>query len=90
MNAKILNRTDHVVKTHEVCTPYNRKDDGTDKGANKAFDCLLRRKFNERCTSHSYTPDVSETVIADYKRRWHPEPDQTFKNIVHDEVTRDT
>ena len=90
MNAEILNRTNHVVKTHEVRSPENCKDDGADECAHKAFDCLLRRKLDERRTSHSYTPDVSETVIADYKRRWHPEPDETFEDIVHDEVTRDT
>ena len=43
--------------------------------------------MNRRILRH--TPDVREDVVTDNERGGYPEPDQTFENVVHDEVAAD-
>jgi len=82
-----VNGADHVIETHEVCSPKDGEDYSANKGTDKAFDRLLGRKLDKRRTAHGYTPYVSKAVVANNERGWHPEPDETFKDIIHDKVT---
>lgn len=45
-NAKIVDRADHVVESHEICTPDNGKDNRAEERAYKTFHCFFRRKLD--------------------------------------------
>lgn len=84
-----MHRANHVVKSHEVRSPDDTKDDGAEKGADEALKRLLWRKLDKWGTANCNAPKVGKDVIADNKRCRHPEPDKTFKNVVYDKMTAD-
>ena len=86
VHTKIVHWADHVVELAEVRAPQDGEYYGRNERANEAFDCLLRRELDERCASYGHTPDVREDVVANDKRRWHPEPDQALEDVVYDEM----
>ncbi len=36
----------------------------------------------------AHTPNVRKYIITDNERRRYPKPNQTFEDVVHDEVTK--
>jgi hypothetical protein len=81
-----VHRTDHVVKSAEECSPGDGKDNCAQKGTDETLNRLLWRELDERCTTHGDPTDVREDVVADNEACGDPEPDETLKNVVHDEV----
>ena len=45
-NAEIVDRADHVVEPHEVCTPNNGENNRAPKCAYKTFHCFFWRKLD--------------------------------------------
>lgn len=82
-----MNGTYHVIEPHEEGTPEKREYHGAEESTNEAFHSLLRRQFDKGCTSKCYTPNVCEDIIANDERRGNPEPNQSFKDVVDNEVT---
>lgn len=87
INAKILNGTCHIVEPHKVGSPDDGEDDSADESTNESFYSLFGRKLDERRSSNSDPPDVGKAIIANNERCWNPEPDETFKDVVHNKVT---
>ena len=83
---EVVHGADHVVEAHEVGAPEKAKDDGAEERSNESFHCLLGREFDEGCSSKGDAANISENVIADYQRRWHPEPYQPFQDVVDNEM----
>jgi hypothetical protein len=81
-----MNGADHIVELAAECAPHDGKNDRAEKCADEALDCLLWRELDEWCTTHSDTTEVREAVVADDEARRYKEPDETFENIVYDEV----
>ena len=86
-HAEIVHGADHVVEAHEVRPPKNTEDHRAEERSDETLDRLLGRQLDERCAADGYTPHVGEHIVADDERSRHPEPDETFKDVVHDEVT---
>jgi hypothetical protein len=81
-----MNGTYHVVELAAECAPYDGEDDRAQKCADEALDCLFWRELDEWRAAHGDTTDVREDVVADDEARGDEEPDETFENIVYDEV----
>lgn len=75
------------MEAHEDCTPTQRKHDSGQERSNKALHGFFGRQFDKRGTSDGATKNVGEDVVTDNEWSRHPEPDETFKNIIHDKVT---
>lgn len=82
-----MDGANHVVPPHEECSPDNTKDKCAPERANKSFNSLLWREGDQRGSAEELAPNVCEDVVADDERCWNPKPDQTFENVVDDEVT---
>ena len=85
-NAQVVHRADHILETHEIRAPQDTKDNSTPESADEAFDCFFWGEFDEGGVPESGPPDISEYVVANYDRRGDPEPNESFQNIVDDEV----
>jgi hypothetical protein len=81
-----MNRTDHIVELAAECAPHNGKDDRAQDRADESLHRLLWRELDEWCAAHGDTTDVREDVVANDEARRDKEPDETFENIVYDEV----
>lgn len=81
-----MDRTDHIVETHEVTSPHHAEDESAPECTNETFDSFFRRQLDQRGTAKSDTPDVGEHIVANDQRGRDKEPDQSFKDIVNDEV----
>lgn len=82
-------RARHVVEALEKRGPPVRKDFCNDKGAYKPFDGLLGTQRDERRLTPDHTADVSEDVVADDQGSRDKEPDETFEDVVDEEVARE-
>ena len=85
--AEVTDRADHVIKAHEVCAPEETEDERAEECADEALDCLLGRQLDEGRATNSDAPDVGKDVVADNEGRGDPEPNETFEDVVHNEVT---
>ena len=85
-DAEVLDGADHIVETHEVGTPEEAEDKCAEEGADEALNGLLRRERNEGGAANGDTPNVGEDIVADDERGRNPEPDETLKDVVHNEV----
>ena len=85
-HTEVPHRANHVVEAHEVGAPEETEDERTEERADESLDCLLGRQLDEGGASNSDTPDVGEDVVTDDEGCGNPEPDETLKDVVHDEV----
>lgn len=85
-----MHRTDHIVEAHEVGAPQDTKKNSAPKGTNETFNCLFWRQLDEWRPPKSHAPDVRKDVIADDKGCGNPKPNESFKNVVHDEMAGKT
>ena len=85
-DTEVAHGANHVVEAHEVRAPEQAEDDRAEERADKTLHRLLRGQLDERGTADGDTPDVSEYIVTDDEGGGDPEPDQTLKNVVHDEV----
>jgi hypothetical protein len=81
-----MHGTDHVVELAEECAPHDGEDDCAQERADETLNCLLWREFDKRGAAHGDTTNIRKNVVADDERRGDKEPDETFKNVVYDEV----
>lgn len=81
-----VNGADKVLVPHEYISHAEAKNDGTDPGADKAFDGLFRRELDELGAAKCHAAYVGEDVVGYNEGCWEEEPDHAFKDIVHDEV----
>ena len=81
-----MHRADHVVEFTEESAPHDGEDDCTQKRADETLDRFLRRELDKRCATHGDATDVREYIIADDEGCGDKKPDQTFENIIHNEV----
>lgn len=81
-----MDGTNHIVESAEERAPHDGEDDRAHDRADEAFDGLLRGELDEGRTTHGDTADVRKDVVADDEARGDEEPDETFENIVYDEV----
>jgi hypothetical protein len=88
IDTEIVNRTDHVMEAHEICSPKHGKQKCAEECSNKTFDSLLRRELDKRSSPNRLAPDVGEAVVADDKGGRNPKPDEPFKDIVDNEVAK--
>lgn len=83
-----MDGANHVIESHEVGSPEDAKDNSAPEGTDESFHRLLWGEFNERCAPYSNSPDVGEDVIADDQECGHPEPYETFQDVVDDEMAK--
>ena len=81
-----MHRTDHVVKPHEVSPPDHAEDEGTPECTDESLDSFLWRELDQWGTTESDTPDVGKHIVADDQRGRYKEPNQSFEDVVYDEV----
>ena len=89
-DAEVLDRADHVVEAHEVGTPEETENERAEERADEALDGLLWRECNEGGAANGDTPNIGEDVVADDKGGRNPEPNETLKDVVHNEVAEGT
>ena len=85
-DTELANGADHVVEAHEVGAPEETEDECTEERADESLDCLLGRQLDEGGASNSDTPDVGEDVVTDDEGCGNPEPNETLKYIIDNEM----
>ena len=81
-----MDGTYHIVESAEERAPHDGEDDRAHDRADEALDGLLRGELDERRAAHGDAADVRKDVVADDEARGDEEPDETFENVVYDEV----
>jgi hypothetical protein len=82
-----VHRADHIVEPREVCSPENPENHGAEEGANEALKRLFWGELDERGAADGDTPQIGKDIVTYDERCGDPEPDEAFKNIVHNKVT---
>ena len=83
-----MHGADHVVEPTEESAPHDGEDNRAQKRADKTFYRFLRRELDKRRTTHGNATDVREHIVTDDEACGNPKPDQTFENVIHDEVAK--